>query len=954
MQKQIEKPIVQKKTQIQYFPKYYDLEDHFHIHNFKKKKNKLERVQVPKEERVVGNLMIAHLDPQDPRRGSETGSKEQTGLMKWLGRREKYSSLIKGHLLNHDLGGLGISENLFPLTSAANSTHKEAVELPTKGLLNQAKKNNENYTKLDAAGQLKNAQLPADLKLYPNNAIVYTVQVHNNYSFATGIPDEFVCNVKVGFDLEQDNCKSFKTVVEQERTIKSDLLEKTKNSPGNDENFISVSSIKSDDYMNGGSANNAADAWAKDGREWSRSRIDIPSSVQGQPPVSLEEGDKRRFSLPTYSLVRSMPAKPTAVDKDMGEVTMVADTAEKIYEEIIYNAKNADYLKAITLLMDAPEASLVDANLTKNNLKMYLSSQLPEIDPSHFEYSLLNFYIRPVEIAQSILINLLMIHWSKISRRNGLFVALLNDRWDELGGDVNVIRLIGIADDNLYRTLPLETDTDAAQIPATWISYCQCIKDILVQIKPSCDYYNTEVRMTKVNRKDFPSYITKVDTSSMHQLDEKGVEALMYMGYDKFDWMKIANDFKEAKNFLSAYYICRVLLINNQLTDNKILLQLFQAIINDQVPPPSLFEYCFELNSALICTAFRNICVDINLQKVVTEKFTAIQILKFSGMPLIHFLLALPLHCIELVRKCITKLFYMIDLEGYSLLIQKGFWTIKDMEDISPDYVVQRPFYQHIESIRNPQGVVPDELASVIYQYYDTIKDHVTEEIMEQPPEEGVNLDQYLINIGNRILTKSRPEFGDEYNEELLMGIVTGILFINRETKEFEIRIWESIIANQTDQLLLNSNVDTINCNPFLSTDRKKVIYQKMFEQLVTDPTLFDQYFYQIYDIINETLKYNIPLPIAVVYELLFSMDLRYDIHLVRCLSLSSFLCDTPYVAFLIQHQEMIANKLIPFILRKGVLKGNVDFLESFIHTLCDYEILSREFYFTCFPHTPA
>ncbi|MDR0949548.1 MAG: hypothetical protein LBM69_08560, partial [Lachnospiraceae bacterium] len=116
MQKQIEKPIVQKKTQIKYFPKYYDPQDHFHIFVLEEQGDANVMVPVPKEQRVVGNYMIAHLDPEDPRNGSETGQTEQAGLMRWLGNQEVNSLLIKGHLLNHDLGGLGISENLFPLT----------------------------------------------------------------------------------------------------------------------------------------------------------------------------------------------------------------------------------------------------------------------------------------------------------------------------------------------------------------------------------------------------------------------------------------------------------------------------------------------------------------------------------------------------------------------------------------------------------------------------------------------------------------------------------------------------------------------------------------------------------------------------------------------------------------------------------------------------------------------
>lgn len=42
---------------------------------------------------------------------------------------------LKGHLLNHDLGGPGLAFNLFPITSKANFLHYYKVEYPVKKLL---------------------------------------------------------------------------------------------------------------------------------------------------------------------------------------------------------------------------------------------------------------------------------------------------------------------------------------------------------------------------------------------------------------------------------------------------------------------------------------------------------------------------------------------------------------------------------------------------------------------------------------------------------------------------------------------------------------------------------------------------------------------------------------------------------------------------------------------------
>jgi len=65
-------------------------------------------------EDTVGTEADAWLDPSDPVKGSKVGTK--TGIYEDYG-------LVQGHLLNADLGGRAINQNLFPLTYEANKNH---------------------------------------------------------------------------------------------------------------------------------------------------------------------------------------------------------------------------------------------------------------------------------------------------------------------------------------------------------------------------------------------------------------------------------------------------------------------------------------------------------------------------------------------------------------------------------------------------------------------------------------------------------------------------------------------------------------------------------------------------------------------------------------------------------------------------------------------------------------
>jgi len=103
----------------------------------------------------VGTLMEAWLDPRNPVIGSETGS-PQKGLYDAVAAKAGTGnkSTVKGHLLNHDLGGYGVAENLYPITKSANTQHKDYVENPVQQELDIAAKGTtqEQYDKNEGKG----------------------------------------------------------------------------------------------------------------------------------------------------------------------------------------------------------------------------------------------------------------------------------------------------------------------------------------------------------------------------------------------------------------------------------------------------------------------------------------------------------------------------------------------------------------------------------------------------------------------------------------------------------------------------------------------------------------------------------------------------------------------------------------------------------------------------------
>ncbi|KAA6346930.1 hypothetical protein EZS27_005564 [termite gut metagenome] len=104
----------------------------------------------------VGKKTTAILNPTNPVRGTSTSANTGalSGLMTAIKRTElrkgfivnnDRSNYVRGHLLNHDLGGQAIDENLYPITSKANHLHSMYVESPIKRRLAEGKKNNRSF-----------------------------------------------------------------------------------------------------------------------------------------------------------------------------------------------------------------------------------------------------------------------------------------------------------------------------------------------------------------------------------------------------------------------------------------------------------------------------------------------------------------------------------------------------------------------------------------------------------------------------------------------------------------------------------------------------------------------------------------------------------------------------------------------------------------------------------------
>ncbi len=127
---------------------------------------------------TVGLAMDAHLDPDDPVVGSKPDPIKEDGDSKDLYaqvKKDHPKAYARGHLLNHDLGGYGVKENLYPITAGANGRHSMIVEQYVKRNLATAKEINDNPQGVD--GKTKSESKDASDVKEKKVGIFYSVKV---------------------------------------------------------------------------------------------------------------------------------------------------------------------------------------------------------------------------------------------------------------------------------------------------------------------------------------------------------------------------------------------------------------------------------------------------------------------------------------------------------------------------------------------------------------------------------------------------------------------------------------------------------------------------------------------------------------------------------------------------------------------------------------------------------
>lgn len=85
---------------------------------------------------TVGVFMEANPIGPDHPQGSGPDLSVAANYIQQFNFRDKY---IRGHLLNGDIGGPGLAENLFPITSQANSQHYQKIEKQVVSWVNEDK-----------------------------------------------------------------------------------------------------------------------------------------------------------------------------------------------------------------------------------------------------------------------------------------------------------------------------------------------------------------------------------------------------------------------------------------------------------------------------------------------------------------------------------------------------------------------------------------------------------------------------------------------------------------------------------------------------------------------------------------------------------------------------------------------------------------------------------------------
>lgn len=146
--------------------------------------------------------------------GSTPRAAAQKNLMAQLPTAPKNKSTdkyIKGHLLNHNVGGPGEDFNMFPITASANSLHHSFVERTVKQWVNKDKqrvdysvnvKNVNDHSDGAAKAGYVNSYFDCQAKNLDTNDTL-SAQIHSNFGIkATAASTKFV---GVNIDLADDN-----------------------------------------------------------------------------------------------------------------------------------------------------------------------------------------------------------------------------------------------------------------------------------------------------------------------------------------------------------------------------------------------------------------------------------------------------------------------------------------------------------------------------------------------------------------------------------------------------------------------------------------------------------------------------------------------------------------------------------------------------------------------------
>jgi hypothetical protein len=292
----------------------------------------------------------------------------------------------------------------------------------------------------------------------------------------------------------------------------------------------------------------------------------------------------------------------------------------------------------------------------------------------------------------------------------------------------------------------------------------------------------------------------------------------------------------------------------------------------------------------------------------------------------------------------------MIDMQGFVDYINKGFWNIDDMEDILPLYMEQRTLYEQVSLRKTVQGGITDAKEAGLKKEYQTINKFIKDAVDENPPLPTENLATYSNRVCSIALKVAKEALEDNYVEKVVIQDISDIFTQYMKVKDMENTFWVAKIVNEPKSFLLNTNVKDVVNNPAISRELKIHMLITITNQLFSNLESFEKNFDKIYDLLEALSKYQIQIPIPIESAFRYMHDMKWSVNimLARWLEFTCFICEISCEDFFGQHQEIVNYLTQLILLVKDSKRDLVDF-EIDIHTLCDWKILSKEFYYQCF-----